>query len=172
MMRDNGQHLVRRVGMVLALPIWLMAGATQPARAAEGPFGGLSGEWSGSGTIAVSNGTSERIRCRANYSVTPSGEQLHQELRCASDSYKFEVTSNVIASEGGSLSGTWTETTRQVTGAVSGKAGPGSISTSVKGPAFSATLSVQTKGDRQAVTIRPTSGSTEISAISIELRRG
>ena len=138
--------------------------------AKEGPFGGLSGAWSGTGTIAVSNGSNERIRCRANYSVPPSGEALHQELRCASDSYKFEVNSNVVADAGGQLSGTWTETTRQVTGAVTGQVTPGQISTSVNGTGFSATLSVSTKGSKQAVSIHPTGG-TEVKAIEIEMRK-
>lgn len=136
----------------------------------EGPFKGLSGAWSGTGTIAVSNGSNERIRCRASYSVTPSGETLHQDLRCASDSYKFQVNSNVVSDPNGDLSGTWTETTRQVTGAVTGRVSPGSINTSVKGPAFSATLSVQTKGDTQAVSIKPEG--QDITSIKIDMKRG
>ena len=155
----------------LALPILLLAALSGPAIAAEeGPFGGLAGSWSGIGTVSISNGTNERIRCRAKYSVTPSGSNLHQELRCASDSYKFEVNSNVIAGPEGSLSGTWTELTRQVTGAVSGQVLPGSIDVAVKGPVFSATLAVQTKGDKQSVSIRPTG--TDIQAITIEMKRG
>lgn len=154
----------------LALPVLLTAGLSGPAGAAEGPFGGMAGNWSGTGTVSVSNGTNERIRCRAKYSVTPSGLNLHQELRCASDSYKFDVNSNVISGPEGSLSGTWTELTRQVTGAISGQVMPGSIDVAVKGPVFSATLAVQTKGDKQSVAIRPTG--TDIKSIIIEMDRG
>lgn len=154
----------------LALPILLTTLLPGPARAADGPFNGLAGNWSGTGTVSISNGTNERIRCRAKYSVTPSGLNLHQELRCASDSYKFEVNSNVIAGAEGSLSGTWTELTRQVTGAVSGQVLPGSIDVAVKGPVFSATLAVQTKGDSQSVSIRPKG--TDIQSITIEMKRG
>lgn len=156
--------------VALALPILLAAGLSGPAGAADGPFGVFAGSWSGTGTVSVSNGTNERIRCRAKYSVTPSGLNLHQELRCASDSYKFEVNSNVISGPEGSLSGTWTELTRQVTGAISGKVVPGSIDVAVKGPVFSATLAVQTKGDSQSVSIRPTG--TDIQSITIEMKRG
>lgn len=154
----------------LALPILLTAGLAGSAGAAEGPFSGMEGSWSGTGTVSISNGTNERIRCRAKYSVTPSGINLHQELRCASDSYKFEVNSNVISGPEGSLSGTWTELTRQVTGAISGKVVPGSIDVAVKGPVFSATLAVETKGDKQSVAIRPTG--TDIQSIIIDMRRG
>lgn len=161
----------RSTAAALALPILLTAVLAGLAGAAEeGPFSGFAGSWSGTGTVSISNGTNERIRCRAKYSVAPSGANLHQELRCASDSYKFEVNSNVIAGPQGSLSGTWTELTRQVTGAVSGKVMPGSIDVAVKGPVFSATLAVETKGDKQSVAIRPTG--TDIEAITIEMKRG
>ncbi len=162
----------RAVGLGLAAAGAILLGAAGPVGAqgaGDGPFAGLSGSWSGTGTIGVSNGTKERIRCRAVYSVPPSGQALHQELRCASDSYKFEVNSNVVAAENGSLSGTWTELTRQVTGAVSGNVTPGQISTSVKGTGFSAVLSVATKGTKQAVSIRPQG--TEIQTIDIDMKK-
>ena len=31
----------------------------------SGPFAGLSGTWSGPGTLTLNTGTKERIRCRA-----------------------------------------------------------------------------------------------------------
>lgn len=53
---------------------------------AEGPFDNLRGAWSGVGTIALTNGSQERIRCRASYN--PSDPNLRMTLVCASDSYK------------------------------------------------------------------------------------
>lgn len=160
-----------RSGMALGLATVLATAVTAEAQSVkEGPFAGLSGSWTGTGTVSVANGSNERIRCRASYSVPPSGEALHQELRCASDSYKFEVSSNVVAAEGGVLSGTWTENTRQVTGAVSGRVTPGQINTSVKGTGFSAVLAVSTRGGRQMVSIKPTG--TDIQSIEIEMRKG
>lgn len=162
-----------RGGMRLILGAFALAGMTAMAPAQsvnEGLFKGLSGSWQGTGTVTVSNGSNERIRCRASYSVTPSGETLHQDLRCASDSYKFQVESNVVSESSGALSGTWTELTRQVTGAVSGRVSPGAINIAVKGPTFSAALAVQTRGNTQSVSIRPEG--TDVTAIRIEMRRG
>src|ERR1700720_2698902 len=70
----------------------------------EGPFLGLSGHWSGAGTVTMTDGATERIRCKAAYAVNATGKAVEQTLRCASDSYRFEISSNVI-SEGGSVSG-------------------------------------------------------------------
>jgi len=60
------------------------------------PFAGMSGVWSGKGTISLEGGAREAIRCRATYAVRSDGNALEQTLRCASDSYKIELTSNVV----------------------------------------------------------------------------
>ena len=104
---------------VVAVTLPLVASASY-AQAASGPFADLEGAWSGTGTISMSNGTNERIRCRASYLVTESGRLLSQDLRCASDSYKFELQTTV-AHQGGTISGTWNETTRSVVGSISGR---------------------------------------------------
>ena len=65
-----------------------------------GPFAHLAGSWSGAGTITTSSGARERIRCAATYRVGEAGHAFQQDLRCASDSYKFYVIS-VVRAEGG-----------------------------------------------------------------------
>ena len=57
----------------------------------------MAGVWSGGGTVTLDDGSTERIRCRATYAVGDGGNGLNQSLTCASDSYKFDLTSNVIA---------------------------------------------------------------------------
>ncbi len=152
----------------LGLTVAALLGATAAFAQSGSPFATLAGSWSGSGTIAMSDGHSERIRCRAQYEVTPSGIIMHQNLRCASDSYKFEVKSSLQV-DGNQILGTWTETTRQVTGDVTGTISGGNISTSVKGTGFTATLVVQTRGNSQAVSIVPEG--TDVQSVRIELKR-
>jgi hypothetical protein len=142
--------------------------AQRGAVAAAGPFAGLSGSWSGAGTVTLANGSSERIRCRATYRVSGDGSSLQQELRCASDSYRFELRGDVTH-VGGQISGIWSEATRNTGGNVSGRASEGQVNAVVQGPAFAASLSVTTRGDRQSVHIR--SDSTELTAVSITLSR-
>ena len=57
----------------------------------------MAGNWSGAGTVTLDDGSTERIRCRASYAVGAGGNGLNQTLICASDSYKFNLSSNVIA---------------------------------------------------------------------------
>lgn len=122
------------------------------ALAQSPPFAGLAGSWTGSGSIALSDGSKERLRCKATYQVSAGEARLHQSLRCASDSYRFDLNSD-IASERGAISGTWSETSRGISGSLSGRASSGSISAVVDAPGFSANLSVGTRGNRQSFTI-------------------
>jgi hypothetical protein len=135
----------------------------------EGPFLGLSGHWSGAGTVTMTNGVTERIHCKAAYAVNATGKAVQQTLRCASDSYRVEISSNVI-SEGGSLSGSWAEATRGVSGNISGRASGAEIVANVAGAGFTARLDLRTQGERQSVTIRP-QGGTDVTAVSIALRK-
>jgi hypothetical protein len=117
----------------------------------------------------MQSGTSERIRCRARYSVSQAGEVLLQELRCASDSYQIDVSSTA-QSDGESLSGTWTEQTRNVTGSLSGRASRGSIQARVTALGFSADLTVRTAGNPQSVTITPEGN--DVRSVAVTMKRG
>jgi hypothetical protein len=161
------QALARRIIVAGTASMALIALAPPTlAQRADSGFGQFVGSWVGAGTISTTNG-SERIRCRVNYSLA-GANALHQDLRCASDSYNFQVSSNIV-NQGGTLSGTWSEITRQVSGNVSGRMGGGAIQVAVSGPGFSAGLSIETSGNRQSVTIRPSGG--DIRDVSVSLMR-
>jgi len=92
------------------------------SHAQSGPFAGFNGSWSGNGTVALSDGTSERIRCKASYNVNSTGLGLKQTLRCASDSYKFDLSTEVT-SQGNRISGNWSEASRNLFGNLPGHGG-------------------------------------------------
>ena len=146
-----------------------LAFGTATTSAYAGPFSGLAGSWAGSGHISLSNGTKERIRCRAHYSVGNGGNMLQQSLRCASDSYNFELRSDV-ESHGGHVTGNWNESTRQIGGTLSGHARQGHIEVSVQNPNFNARLTLISQGRHQSVIIR-SSGGGQFTGASIRLAR-
>jgi hypothetical protein len=139
------------------------------AEFSPGPFADLAGTWSGSGTITMKDGGHERIRCRGTYTVGSGGNTMRQELRCASDSYKFEMNSDVMQT-GDQLAGNWSESTRHLAGRVSGRATATSIHARAEGDTFTALLAVTTHGDRQSVSIQ--SPGSEVSDVSITMTRG
>src|SRR5436305_6246272 len=116
------------------------------SHAQSGPFAGLAGAWSGGGTVTLDDGSTERIRCRATYAVGEGGNGLNQSLTCASDSYRFNLSSNVV-SRGGSLSGTWNESSRGVSGTLEGRGGSGNFQVVATAPGFSANISLHTTGN-------------------------
>src|SRR5437773_1886626 len=98
-----------------AVAFFVTSLAASTGHAQSGPFAGMAGNWSGGGTVTLDDGSKERIRCRATYAVGAGGTGLNLSLTCASDSYKFILSSNVVA-QGGALSGTWSESSRGISG--------------------------------------------------------
>jgi hypothetical protein len=138
------------------------------AHGSASPFSSLSGAWAGPGTVTMASGAKESIRCRANYNVDGSGANLKVDLRCASDSFRFELQSSV-SHNNGEVSGFWNELTARVGGTVAGKAAGERIEVRVDG-AIAAMLKINTRADRQSVSIR--SPGSKLSEVAISLSRG
>src|SRR5881275_1747570 len=152
---------VAAAGIGAAVLLQVSAGQAQ----SSGPFAGFDGSWSGSGTVALSNGTTEHIHCKADYKVNGSGMGLKQNLHCASDSYKFDLSSDVT-SQGDRISGNWSEKSRNIFGNLQGTAGGGRIDVFVEASGFAANLNLRTNGTKQVVQI---DSKGEIRGVSITM---
>src|SRR3954453_3491883 len=128
MMRSGLRSAILTVAACAAALLFSSAGHAQ-----SGPFTGMAGVWSGGGTVTLDDGSTERIPCRATYAVGNGGNGLNQSLTCASDSYRFNLSSNVVA-RGGSLSGTWNESSRNISGEIEGSGGNGNSRGPPRGP--------------------------------------
>ena len=153
-----------RLIAIATIGVWAASAAAAPV----GPFAGLGGVWSGRGQIHLANGTKERVRCRATYKVGTDGRTMHQALRCASDSYKFELTSDV-ESQGNQISGRWSERTHSLAGKLTGHVSGGRLNVLVQGDVLNAEVTLVSQGDRQTVTISSPGG--QLSGAAISLRR-
>jgi hypothetical protein len=144
--------LVRRL-IFAAVTLLVASVASSASHAQSGPFAGMAGNWSGGGSVALDDGSSERIRCRASYAVGAGGNGLNLSLTCASDSYRFNLTANVV-SEGGALSGTWSEGSRNVNGNLEGRGTNGNVQVVASAPGFTANISLTTRGNKQSVVMK------------------
>jgi hypothetical protein len=131
------------------------------------PFANLAGNWTGGGSIELTGEIKETLRCRANYTLAQSNG-LALAIRCASDNYKFELSSNV-AERGGSFAGKWREATYDVSGAINGHISGNRITAQAHGDSFNAALSVVTNGNNQSVTITPER--TYVISVKIAMNR-
>ncbi len=157
------RRLMFAAAALIALSCWSGMCRAQSA----GPFAGMAGVWTGAGTVTLDDGSTERIRCRATYAVGAGGNGLQQTLTCASDSYKFNLSSNLIA-QGGAVSGTWNESSRNINGNIEGRSANGIFQVIATAPGFSANLTLTTRGNRQSVVIKAES---QFRGASINLSR-
>jgi hypothetical protein len=151
---------IKVAGIGAALLLSVSAGNAQ-----SGPFAGFDGTWSGTGTVSLSDGTNERLRCKADYKVNGTGLGLKQNLHCASDSYKFDLSSEVT-SAGDHIYGNWSEASRNIFGNLQGTAGGGQIDVFVEASGFAASLTLRTNGTKQTVQI---SSKGEIRGVNITM---
>jgi len=151
------------LGALLAAALWSAPAAAQAA------FDGLAGAWAGSGVVETRDGLHERVRCKAKYVTQSAGQGVQLDLRCASDAYKFELTSS-ISQTGDQLTGNWFESTNRVGGKLSGRNKDGLIEARAEGDTFTALLTVKTSGSRQSFLME--SPGAKVSSVSIDLRRG
>ena len=162
----DGRIITRR--SIFALATLLVVSVSGSASHAQSlPFAGLAGYWSGAGTVTMDDGSTEKIRCKATYAVSGNGAGLNQTLVCASDSYKFDLKTNIVA-EQGSLSGSWSESSRGINGNLSGRASGGNFQVVATAAGFTADITLTTHGNRQSVVIRPDS---QFKGASITLTR-
>jgi hypothetical protein len=139
--------------------------AASTSHAQSSPFAGMAGKWAGGGTVTLDDGSSERIRCRANYQVI--GPTMEMSLTCASDAYKFDLRASVVA-QGSEVTGTWTETSRNVGGSLAGHGGGGNFQVVANTAGFAANISLRTTGSKQTVAMR---GENQFRSANISLTK-
>src|SRR5580704_9050367 len=97
-------NAMRSTIVVFAFLLVTASGHTETAS----PFAKLSGQWAGSGTIDLANGVREPIKCRAVYDVLEQQNNLQLNIRCASDSYNFDMRASASLASN-AISGSWSE---------------------------------------------------------------
>jgi hypothetical protein len=152
--------------LLIAAAVLFVAGIANPqGKAQSGPFAPLAGSWSGSGTVTLDDGSTERIRCRAKYA--PVGPTMEMSLTCASDAYKFNLGANVRA-EGNTITGSWSEASRNISGSLQGRGGGGNFEVVASTAGFNANIALRTSGSKQSVRMRADS---QFRAADITLSR-
>ncbi len=150
------------LALTLSLPAAVLAANT--------PFERLSGQWAGKGTVELIDGNKEPLRCKAAYDVLSEGRNLQLSIRCASQSYNFELRSSANY-DAGKIDGSWSEATMNIAGQISGKAEGNRIQVLANSAVFTATLTLVTNGDRQSVTIHSQQSDSKIKGATMTLSR-
>ncbi len=158
----DGKHPVNRTGrlaetfaysrrLAFAAAAFFAASTAAAYAQSGGPYAGMAGNWHGGGTVTLDDGSRERLRCRASYQV--AGINMTMALTCASDAYKFILGANIV-DDRGQVTGSWTESSRNISGSLQGRGGGGNFQVVASTAGFNANISLRTAGNKQTVTMR------------------
>ena len=147
------QSIIRAAALAALLVVSPGSGPPGPALSAHS-IDGLSGRWSGWGSITMDSGAAEQVKCVATYFIKQAGAELVQNLRCASQSFRIDAVAN-LAVKGDHVSGKWEERTYAAQGSVSGRLTGTGFNLSIQGDNFSAAMLVALSDCKQSITIAP-----------------
>jgi hypothetical protein len=132
------------------------------------PITDLTGYWSGTGSISLGNGKTERVKCSVIYK-TDGASQLRQTMRCASADYSINALAELHVAKGGQVSGSWEERTYSAKGEVTGRFAGESFTLKIQGANFSAAMSVMLASCKQSLSITPQG--LDVTKVSINLAK-
>jgi hypothetical protein len=141
---------MNKIAMICAFGLGVAAFA--PAAPADS-LEGLGGYWTGTGSVSLTNGKKERVKCSVVYKVTDNAKQIRQTLRCASQDYSINALAELT------LKGA------QVTGRYTGNA----FLLSIQGGNFTAAMNVDLSDCKQSISISPQG--LEVNSISLGLAK-
>jgi hypothetical protein len=109
-------------------------------KAAGNPFDLLSGDWKGGGTVRRADGQSKKVSCKVTYKV--AGSNMSQNLSCAGTDYTINASLR-LTYKGGKIKGSWSESTYDANGGVTGTAKDNTIYALITGDKFSGRMSIK-----------------------------
>lgn len=159
--------------------MWLVAGAavcglaagwSAPASAVDvSPLESLAGRWVGEGRLGVKGNPTEQVKCRVTYLYVKDGDQLKQTIRCASAGGNVEVQSTV-SHLAGTLTGSWKELVRNLSGDLAGKVTPRGFKVNVRGESLNANMDIILINAKQVIEIQFINSS--LIGLTLVLERG
>jgi hypothetical protein len=145
--------LTKRFVLAAAIFLFFETAASAIVAQTKSPLTPLAGRWTGEGRLGLKDSPPETVKCRATYIAVENQDAMKQTIRCATAGGSIEVIST-LANAAGQLTGEWKETTRNLSGTLTGTADDKGLQIAVRGDGLSANMGVLVKGDRQIVEIQ------------------
>ena len=136
---------------------------------ALGVFSPFAGNWRGSGRVSDIHGKSEALRCKSTLAPSPDGIAMSLGLVCASDSYRVDFHADLYT-DGQNLRGTWSESTRDATGNISGVIRPDIINATTSAPGFAANIVIHVVGGKRLDVALNAQGTT-VNQVQVSMKR-
>jgi hypothetical protein len=124
-----------------------LVGAETPS-----PILALAGRWAGTGTLVPISGPNESFKCVVTYFPSKDGSQIKQNLRCQSESFKFDAATE-LRIEAERITGQWIEKINSFTGTVAGKVTSDGFDVSLDGQFLVAKMTVISAECEQSIKV-------------------
>lgn len=131
-------------------------------------LGDLAGYWSGSGSVVLSSGNTERVKCQVFYKASEGNTQIRQTMRCASTDYSINSLAELRV-KGGQVTGSWEEKTYSAKGDVTGRFTGEGFTLTIQGANFTAAMHVTLSNCKQSISISPKG--LDVTRVSIGLAK-
>jgi hypothetical protein len=149
-------HLVAAAVCTVLLS-WFIAPSGDAAANIPDPIAGLTGRWSGQGTVIPARGAQENLQCIVTYLGNENGTQVRQNLRCKSANYKLDTATHLLIM-GNQVIGRWVDKVYSLGGTISGTVTPDGIDVLLSGQFFTAKMTIAaTSQCKQSVIVTPAS---------------
>jgi hypothetical protein len=134
----------------LTLAVLLVSAGEAAPNVAANPFDQLSGDWKGGGTVVPANGQPKKVSCQVTYKV--AGSSISQNLRCTANDYEIN-TSLKLTYKGGRIKGSWSESTYDASGVVTGTAKDNTVHALIAGDKFSGHMSIKVSNAGHSINV-------------------
>jgi hypothetical protein len=116
------------------------------------PIMALAGRWAGPATLVPDSGPNQAYSCVVTYFPADNGARLTQNLRCKSENYQFDGTTQLQIA-GSKITGRWQDKINNLDGIVNGTVKPDGFDILLSGDFFDAKMTIASTSCQQTFAI-------------------
>ena len=116
------------------------------------PIMALAGRWAGMATLVPESGPNQAYNCVVTYFPADNGARLTQNMRCKSEAYQFDGTTQLQIAAG-KITGRWQDKVNNLDGIVNGTVKPDGFDILLSGDFFDAKMTIASTSCQQTFTI-------------------
>jgi hypothetical protein len=158
-------HLI--LATLVGCALSLLAGST--VAQTTDPIMALGGRWAGMASVTPDSGPDQAYSCVGTYFPADNGARLTQNLRCKSDSYQLDASTQLQIA-GTKITGRWQDKVNNLDGIINGTVKPDGFDILLSGDFFDAKMTIARTSCQQSITIE-FEGGLPVKRVSAVLKK-
>jgi hypothetical protein len=157
----------RILATLVGCALSLLAGST--VAQTTDPIMALGGRWAGMASVTPDSGPDQAYSCVGTYFPADNGARLTQNLRCKSDSYQLDASTQLQIA-GTKITGRWQDKVNNLDGIINGTVKPDGFDILLSGDFFDAKMTIARTSCQQSITIE-FEGGLPVKRVSAVLKK-